>query len=173
MTSQAKKLAIVVLVLLACVGCDQATKNVARELLQTGTVISYMGDTVRLQYTENKGAFLGLGASLPDDVRYWIFIVAVLLALAVLFGYLVLARRLALLPAIALSLILAGGIGNLIDRVLYDGAVVDFLNLGIGRLRTGIFNGADVAITVGVIVLLFSELFKKSAEHSSSDMKLG
>ena len=161
MIPQVKRLAIVVLVLFSSVGCDRATKYTAKELLPPGSVISLMGDTVRLQYTENKGAFLGLGASLSDNIRYWVFIVTVSLALAALFVYLILARRVALLPSVALSLILAGGIGNLIDRILYDGAVIDFLNLGIGRVRTGIFNGADVAITAGVVVLLFSEIVTK------------
>jgi signal peptidase II len=49
--------------------------------------------------------------------------------------------------------ILAGGLGNLIDRVTNHGQVTDFLNLGIGSLRTGIFNVADVAITGGALLL--------------------
>jgi signal peptidase II len=54
---------------------------------------------------------------------------------------------------IALGLILAGGGSNLIDRLLHHGRVIDFMNLGIGPLRTGIFNFADVFITVGGVVL--------------------
>ena len=54
----------------------------------------------------------------------------------------------------ALGLILAGGVGNLIDRVRLDGIVIDFLNLGIGGVRTGIFNVADIAITAGFLLLL-------------------
>ena len=50
---------------------------------------------------------------------------------------------------IAVSFILAGGIGNLIDRVSNHGLVTDFINLGIGPLRTGIFNVADVAVMFG------------------------
>jgi signal peptidase II len=51
-------------------------------------------------------------------------------------------------------LIIGGGFGNLLDRFLNDGAVIDFMNLGLGWLRTGIFNVADMAITGGVIFLL-------------------
>jgi signal peptidase II len=51
------------------------------------------------------------------------------------------------------SLMLAGGIGNLIDRVFRDGTVIDFLHLGTAQIGTGIFNVADVAITAGVAVL--------------------
>ena len=49
---------------------------------------------------------------------------------------------------------LAGGASNLIDRFTHGGYVVDFINLGIGSLRTGIFNVADIAITLGVLILL-------------------
>ena len=57
---------------------------------------------------------------------------------------------------IALSLFLAGGFSNWFDR-LNDGRVIDFLNVGIGGLRTGIFNVADVAIMVGAALFLIAE----------------
>jgi signal peptidase II len=49
--------------------------------------------------------------------------------------------------------ILAGGIGNMIDRVTNAGKVTDFMNLGLGPVRTGIFNVADMAITGGAMLL--------------------
>ena len=55
--------------------------------------------------------------------------------------------------SIALSLMLGGGVGNLIDRISNEGRVMDFMNLSIGSLRTGIFNVADIAILVGGIWL--------------------
>ncbi len=58
---------------------------------------------------------------------------------------------------IALSLICGGGIGNLVDRVRYDGYVTDFLNLGIGPLRTGIFNVADVALMAGIALFMLQQ----------------
>lgn len=51
-------------------------------------------------------------------------------------------------------LLLAGGLGNLIDRVMYGGYVVDFINIGIGPLRTGVFNVADVVVVAGALLLL-------------------
>lgn len=59
---------------------------------------------------------------------------------------------------VARSLVLSGGLGNLVDRIINDGRVIDFMNIGIGSLRTGIFNVADVCITVGVVVLIFQAL---------------
>jgi len=54
-----------------------------------------------------------------------------------------------------LSLIVAGGLGNLMDRLLHHGAVIDFMNIDLGGLRTGVFNIADVAIVVGAGMLIF------------------
>ena len=50
-------------------------------------------------------------------------------------------------------LVAGGGLGNLWDRLARDGAVVDFLNLGIGPVRTGIFNVADLVLVAGLVVL--------------------
>ena len=55
----------------------------------------------------------------------------------------------------AWCMMLSGGIGNLWDRIVHDGRVIDFMNVGLGGLRTGIFNVADLCITVGVVLLLF------------------
>jgi signal peptidase II len=62
--------------------------------------------------------------------------------------------------ALFLSLVCAGGISNVIDRIAYDGSVVDFLNMGIGPLRTGIFNVADMAITTGAVLLALDALMQ-------------
>jgi signal peptidase II len=59
-----------------------------------------------------------------------------------------------MLLTVAWSLVLSGGVGNLLDRVLHDGRVIDFMNLGRGNLRTGIFNVADMCITFGVLLLI-------------------
>ena len=63
--------------------------------------------------------------------------------------------------------ILAGGIGNLIDRILNNGLVTDFINVGIGPLRTGIFNVADIAFTCGAIAAVF--LMQKDATCEQPD----
>lgn len=74
--------------------------------------------------------------------------------LAGLLAFLLLKRRLPRSEFLGLSLILGGGLGNLIDRLLRDGHVTDFLNVGFGSLRTGIFNVADAAITTGALLVL-------------------
>jgi signal peptidase II len=59
-----------------------------------------------------------------------------------------------------LTLLAAGGASNWADRVVH-GRVIDFMNVGIGPLRTGIFNVADVAIMLGVALLLFGQFVRK------------
>jgi len=56
----------------------------------------------------------------------------------------------------------SGGLGNLLDRIMNDGRVIDFMNLGIGTLRTAIFNVADVCITTGVVLLLVELLRERT-----------
>jgi signal peptidase II len=148
---------LLLVVLTGCVGCDQVSKRAANEWLSGAERLSYFADTVRLTYTENHGAFLGLGASWTEPVRWWVFTIAssllVLGALVCAVRQVAQSRR-EWKPALALGLVAAGGIGNLIDRVVRDGAVIDFMNLGIGTLRTGIFNVADVQIMLGFGLLL-------------------
>ena len=143
--------------------CDQATKLVARQLLEGRGVLSYLGDTFRLCYAENHGAFLSLGAGLSDQGRNLIFIGGVGLILLVLLVYTLLARALDRFTSVGLGLVIAGGFSNLVDRILNAGAVIDFMNLGLGSLvRTGIFNVADMYITAGVVMLLVESFWPGS-----------
>ena len=159
------QLTIVLVTLLGCIGCDQATKAVAKEYLPRNEVFSFAGDTFRLQYAENKGAFLGLGASLSDETRKIIFIAGNSLLLFGFLAFLIFARAIPGLTTVALSLFVGGGISNIIDRVVYDGHVIDFLNIGIGSLRTGIFNIADVAIMSGGLLFIIKGFhFEKPRE---------
>ena len=61
-------------------------------------------------------------------------------------------------PVLHLSLIAGGGVGNWIDRVTNDGRVTDFLNVGVGNLRTGIFNVADMVLMAGVAIFMLSSV---------------
>jgi len=156
-----QRILTVLLVTILGVGCDQATKAIAKQYLAPAALLSFAGDTFRLQYAENSGAFLSLGASLPEPWRHLVFTVLVGIFLLGLLGYLLISRSLPPAAIICLSLVFAGGISNLIDRIAYDGRVIDFLNLGIGPLRTGIFNLADMAITFGALFLVFQSFRQK------------
>jgi signal peptidase II len=69
------------------------------------------------------------------------------------------------LQTVAIALICGGGIGNLIDRVRFDGLVTDFLNVGAGPLRTGIFNVADMALMLGLLLFFVR---RERDEHKSA-----
>ncbi|MGC4029021.1 MAG: signal peptidase II [Steroidobacteraceae bacterium] len=150
------RILLVTTLLLGCVGCDQATKVVAKVHLRGGPAITLLHDTVRLTYAENSGAFLGLGAALSESMRILVFKIGVSLLTLGLILSAAFWPHLTRVQVVALTLLGASGLGNLIDRVIHDGRVTDFLNLGIGGLRTGIFNVADVLGVVGVAVLLLS-----------------
>lgn len=140
---------------------DQLSKLWAVSALKGGPRYSFLGDSVRIIYAENTGAFLGMGQSLPDTWRFWILTAFVGLFLLGLLAFTLFSKELDTPSLIAMTLIFTGGLGNFIDRAANNGAVVDFLNMGIGGLRTGIFNIADVYIMVGAgLVIIGPWLFK-------------
>jgi len=148
------RLALVFAVVIT-IGCDRVTKHVATRTLAGAPDRSYLGDTLRVVYAENTGGFLSIGSDLPSPVRTALFTIATGLALVAL-GVLVTRRRWTGVAALGVTLFVAGGASNWFDRLAH-GSVVDFLNVGIGPLRTGIFNVADIAITVGVALFALAE----------------
>lgn len=133
----------------ATIGVDQLTKWMSKLWLKGRHPIIVGPDLFRFQYAENPGAFLSLGDSLPDWARFAVFVVLVSIGLLALLWMAVFGDGLRRWETIGLSLMVGGGVSNLIDRLAYDGIVVDFMNCGIGWLRTGIFNVADMAILAG------------------------
>lgn len=151
------KLSFLLVVLLPCVGCDQATKSLARKLLTNSEPTTFLNGFIRFEYVENPGAFLGIGAQLPGVLRFLIFVIVTGTMLVMLL--LVIKERVgAPMQPVGLALVAGGGIGNLIDRIINDGRVVDFVSLGLGPVRTGIFNVADVAVMAGAMLLLYGFL---------------
>jgi signal peptidase II len=168
------KVVLVVLIVLFTVGCDQATKHVANTSLDRDARIPVLGNFFVLQYATNTGAFLSLGANLPESVRFWLLTVFTGSVLAVLAYVLWSNPSLVLHDVIAMALLLSGGIGNLIDRAFRNGIVIDFMILSVGPLRTGVFNVADVAVMAGVFLLLGARFFapaprKKESADGSKD----
>lgn len=109
-------------------------------------------------YAENPGAFLGLGGGWSREMRFVVFAIVVLVGLGGMLWYLI-KKEDSKINLYAYSFILAGGCGNLWDRVVHQkGHVVDFMLIEVwGPLRTGVFNLADVAIVIGVLLALTGE----------------
>ncbi len=147
---------------MSCVACDQVTKELASRALRDRPTVSYLGDTVRLSYAENPGAFLSFGAEFPSWLRACLFGGLTVLTIALLMTGVVRVPSATFSQLLAVGLIIAGGIGNLVDRLQF-GFVRDFLNVGVGQLRTGIFNVADAAVMAGVAVLCVISLRKPTS----------
>lgn len=154
--SRAGRLRLLFAVLLVVLALDQATKLLARKYLAYEPGRSYLGGIARLEYAENRGAFLSLGADLPAGWREGILSGLNVLLVVGLAYYLIRGRDLSRWPTFALALLISGGLGNLIDRLFRGGAVIDFMILGVGPLRTGVFNIADLCLTTGAILFAFT-----------------
>lgn len=165
-TSHARQI-LVVLLIVGTIACDRLTKHLAERYLPATGTHSYAGDTLRVRYVENAGGFLGLGSDLPSGARFVLLVVSTGIVLAFCAVMLIRRRAGGLPEALAWALILAGGTSNLVDRVWRGGLVVDFLNVGVGPIRTGIFNVADMAITAGVVLLFLKRRELKPAEGTT------
>lgn len=148
------RLITALLIAVAWIIADQLTKILFKQMLTPGDVVSFFAGSVLVLPVYNHGAFLSLGAEMSEATRDIVFTYGVLAILVGLAAWLVRSSRLGRGEVIAIGCILGGGFSNLFDRFVYDGRVFDFLNVGIGHLRTGVFNVADVGIMLGVALLL-------------------
>jgi len=161
---QKHQIILTIIVLLSNLILDRITKLIAVHYLKGEEIISLFYNTVLLKYTENTGAFLSIGSHWPDSLKYLALII--LPVIICLYGLYYCAFRLTdKKMVIMLVTIIGGGLGNLIDRLNNDFRVVDFINFGIGTVRTGILNVADMSVTFGVIFLAIYSLQKKSVEN--------
>jgi len=158
-----KRLAIIVIVVLN-IGCDQISKNVVRKNVDASQIIELIGKNFIIIKVENSGAMLGFGSELSPILKL-IF----LQALPVLLLFVLLIRILRKTDLnkwliIAFAFVIGGGIGNLIDRIAY-GEVTDFFHIDLGGVfKTGIFNMADVSVTMGVLVILYLSIRHRKLE---------
>src|SRR3954465_8823742 len=131
MTPRQTRLSVILSILSATIVLDQGTKRVAMETLRYRPAMSFLGNTFRLEYSENPGAFLSLGSALPDSVRFWLLSVGVAIALLGLFVYVAFYSDTKIKQAMGMVLLISGGLSNLLDRMFrQSGRVVDFLNMG-------------------------------------------
>ena len=142
------------LVFFPLVGCDRYTKVQAVSQLKGQEPLSFLNGFFSLTYHENTGGMLSLGADLSDELRVilFTFLVGVVLVGGLIY---MLVKPMDKYSFTVGLLILAGGFGNLYDRAVNHGRVVDFMLLQIGPVKTGVFNVADIAIMAGLFGFLF------------------
>ena len=163
-----QRLVTALVVALTWIIIDQVTKILFKQILTPGEVVSFLAGSFLILPVYNHGSFLSAGAQMPEAVRNMVFTYGVLAILALLVGWLVRSPRLRRPDVIAIACILGGGFSNLLDRFIYGGKVFDFLNVGIGQLRTGIFNVADVGIMLGLGLLLLSAWKRDSSSPGAA-----
>ena len=139
-----KYLVIAILIL------DQLTKYIVSQKIPLGRSIPIIKNIFHLTHILNRGAAFGIFKN-----QIYFFIITAIVAIT--FILINLYRRRTLRVEIALSLILSGALGNLIDRIRLK-AVIDFLDFRIWP----VFNIADTAITIGAVLLAYSILFRKT-----------
>jgi signal peptidase II len=150
MTKLTSSLALLLVVSLL-VGCDHGTKHLARRHLQGAPALELVGGVLDLRYTENRDAAFSALRSLPPSVKSPV-LVGSRLAICVVVLILLARRRSYGLQRLGLAVVLAGGLGNLIDT-LWRGYVVDFIHLRYWP----VFNVADICVAVGVGLIFLGE----------------
>ena len=142
-----------------------------------GSSLKFIDDVVRITYVENPG--IAFSIMIPGfKVVFAVF--SIVASVAILWYMKKNLERLVTGERIALALILGGAVGNLIDRVFYGviyhtqplfyGRVVDFVDFGYKANWFAVFNVADASVSVGVALLLFTLMRKKSAVSSDTGL---
>ena len=174
-------LRVIIAIIFGILLLDQITKQLARLFLQPVYSVSVVGDFFRLTYIENPGIAFGLRIS--NKIT---FIILSIIAVIIIFYYLLSLRDHKILR-IAFASILGGAFGNIIDRFLF-GRVVDFLDFeffninippfqllflnfsGYQMDRWPVFNVADIAVTVGMALIILNAILdlrpKKSVSYN-------
>jgi len=122
--------------------------------------VEVLGDFFRLAYVRNPGAAMGL-----TPFGRWALVAISAGAAILLIWFLAVTPAGARWRRLAMGLILGGALGNLVDRLFYDGLVVDFLDFGIGPSRFWTFNVADIGVTCGGALLLICLLTDEVRER--------
>ena len=162
-TMMKRKYLFLLVVVAVLVGLDQYTKHLATIRLEGKEPIDVIRGFLQLRYAENPGAAWSLFASVSESIRIPFFIGIKTLAVAVMVWFY---RKLAgssRLIAWSLAVLTGGTLGNLVDRIHHRN-VVDFIRVHYGRFSWPTFNVADIAITVGVTLMVIALITEKPGE---------
>lgn len=143
---------------------DQISKFIVRHFMLNQS-IPVVGDFFRLTHVQNPGAAFSLSFGSPFFNRIFFSVITFIMIFIIMF---MLKKSKNILEKISFSLIIGGAVGNLIDRILL-GSVTDFLDFDFPDFimeRWPIFNIADSAIVIAVILLLFYTIFLENKEKS-------
>lgn len=158
----------IILLIASTIAVDQISKVIVRANVVPYQESQILGSYLTLNNVENAGAFLGMGSDLNSTVKLIFLLILPVLVLGYLIYYIFKNKHMDNYALIALSCIAGGGIANVFDRIVY-GSVTDFLHIDLGGVfRTGIFNLADLAVTFGMLILLFGSFKNRKKESSET-----
>jgi signal peptidase II len=161
LTNQIVRTVLIVLLLITNIGCDQMSKSIVRNALVENEKIHFFDERIMLTRVENAGAFLSLGDSLSDEIKFLLLVIIPVIVLTMAVMFLLTRSDMPKSLFFGLAFVIGGGIGNIYDRFIY-GSVTDFIHLDFYLFKTGIFNMADVSIMTGVFVVLISFMIKNT-----------
>ena len=124
--------------------------------------IDVMGTWFKYVYAENTGAAFGFLKGAPPKLRDGIFFSLTVVVLLAIMGLIVRIEARHRMVLVALTAILAGAIGNFIDRIRY-GYVIDFIDMFLGSYHWPTYNVADIGISCGVVLLMLDITFNKDS----------
>ena len=161
-----KNIIIFILGATAVIVLDQITKAaiVARFFKHESYAI--VDGFFNLVYVMNPGAAFGFLANMSEKFRYIFFIGITVVVILLIIYYIIKSKPQNMLMVTSLTLIFAGAVGNLIDRIRF-GAVVDFLDVYIGTAHWPAFNVADSAISIGAVLMIWGMIMNREEAHSS------
>lgn len=142
------------------IALDQLTKFLIVKFLEVGESIKVISNFLYITSHRNQGAAWGILQG-----KMWLFYIVTIVVLVILFMFFKNEGYGRPDVQLGLSLLIAGSIGNFIDR-LFRGEVVDFVDTYIFSYNFPIFNVADAALTIGVIVLIIVILFEGKEEKA-------
>lgn len=144
-----KNLKIALLIIITFIVISQTVSIILMNNIKEEN-INLIGDKVQLTYVENTGGAFGIGQADTSS-----FIIVSVLVIAIMLHFLIAQKdRVDKKTVVSVSLMIAGGISNLIDR-MFKGAVIDYINIS-NLIKFPIFNLADVVIVIGWIVLIIA-----------------
>ena len=146
---------------------DQLTKVIVRSSMQLHESFNFIGEVIKITRVENPGIAFGIQVS-----NGTVFTVLSILASIGVLVYLITHWDESMFVKGSLALILGGAFGNLLDRIVYK-EVTDFIDIGIGDLRWPVFNVADSAVVIGMVILLYTTfiLEKKGREIPQEEIQ--
>lgn len=148
------------LLILVLLIVDQITKAIVFQKIPFLSSQSIIPGFFNITHIHNRGAIFGFFSQSDSQFLHIVLMLATLVALALVVYYFFMIPTAEKLTKISLSLILAGALGNLIDRV-FRGYVIDFLDLYVKKWHWPSFNVADSCVTIGAFLLVFVVFFKR------------